>query len=153
MEGYSIAQVSKKLNISKDALRYYDKEKLVTPTRGENKYRYYSQYDILNLMYLQVMRYADFSLDEIKRVMLNRSNYAITKECSEDTVLLLEHKRQQTLLKISAMEKTTQLLDTTIDMLKTKNQNQDVVNKLVTCIYNDHVVATLNTYKEGDTFE
>ena len=153
MEGYSIAQVSKKLNISKDTLRYYDKEKLVIPTRGKNKYRYYTQYDILNLMYLQVMKYAGFSLDEIKRVMLNKSNYAITKECNEDTILLLEYKRQQTLLKISAMEKTAQLLETTIDMLKTKNQNQEVVNKLVTCIYNDHVVATLNTNKEGDTFE
>ena len=40
------------------------------------------------------------------------------------------------------MEKTTEPLDTTIDMLKTKNQNQEDANKHITCIYNDHVLAS-----------
>ena len=44
-------------------------------------------------MYLKVMKYADFSFEEIKRVMLNKSNYTITKKCNEDTLLLLELKK------------------------------------------------------------
>ncbi len=39
MKKYSIQQVSELLQISKDRLGYFDKLGLVTPTRGENRYR------------------------------------------------------------------------------------------------------------------
>lgn len=68
MEQYSIRQTSEQLGISKDTLRYYDKFGLVSPNRGENRYRYYTQKDILDLQYCEVMKYIGFSLAEIKTV-------------------------------------------------------------------------------------
>ncbi|WP_349673307.1 MerR family transcriptional regulator [Lacrimispora sp.] len=68
MEQYSIRQTSEQLGISKDTLRYYDKLGLVSPKRGENRYRYYTQKDILDLQYCEVMKYIGFTLAEIKNV-------------------------------------------------------------------------------------
>jgi len=68
MGQFSIKQVSMQLKISKDTLRYYDKLGLVSPTRGENKYRYYTGQDIFDLQYIQVLTFTGFSLAEIKQL-------------------------------------------------------------------------------------
>ena len=53
LKQYSIQQVSELLRIPKDTLRYYDKLGLVSPSRGENRYRYYIEQDILDLQYIR----------------------------------------------------------------------------------------------------
>ncbi|WP_338448472.1 MerR family transcriptional regulator [Niallia oryzisoli] len=63
---YSIQEVSQIIGVSKETLRYYDRIGLVSPTRKSNRYRWYSRDDLIDLMNIQIMRYADFSLDEIK---------------------------------------------------------------------------------------
>ena len=68
MEQFSIKQVSGLLKISKDTLRYYDKQGLVCPSRGENNYRYYTRQDIFDLQYIQVLSFTGFSLSEISRL-------------------------------------------------------------------------------------
>lgn len=79
MEQYSIQQTSEQLGISKDTLRYYDKFGLVSPKRGENRYRYYTQKDILDLQYCEVMKYIGFSLAEIKTVFRH-----LKAQCTEN---------------------------------------------------------------------
>ena len=68
MEQFSIKQVSTRLKISKDALRYYDKLGLVCPTRGDNNYRYYTAQDMSDLQYIQVLTFTGFSLSEISHL-------------------------------------------------------------------------------------
>ena len=68
MERFSIEQVSKQLNISKDTLRYYDKMGLVCPARGENNYRHYTTQDIFDLQYIQVLSFTGFALSEISQL-------------------------------------------------------------------------------------
>ncbi|WP_368292823.1 MerR family transcriptional regulator [Dehalobacter sp. TBBPA1] len=68
MQTYSIQQVSNLLQISKDTLRYYDKFDLVCPKRSENRYRYYTEQDILDLRYAEVMKFSGFTLVEIRKV-------------------------------------------------------------------------------------
>ena len=63
---YSIKEVSQILDIPKDTLRYYDRIGIVSPSRKHNSYRRYSRDDIIDLMNIQIMQYADFSLEEIK---------------------------------------------------------------------------------------
>lgn len=41
-----ISEVEKKLGITRDALRYYEKEKLIVPLRDSNGYRNYCQDDL-----------------------------------------------------------------------------------------------------------
>lgn len=64
-DNYSIRQVSNLLCIPKDSLRYYDKLGLVSPKRGENNYRYYDDQDLIDLRYIEVMKFCGFSLSEI----------------------------------------------------------------------------------------
>lgn len=45
MKQYSVQMIAKELNISKNALRYYDKIQLLSPIRGDNNYRYYTEQD------------------------------------------------------------------------------------------------------------
>ena len=55
---YTIHEVAALLNISTDAIRLYEKEGLVTPTRNpENGYRYYShlQYDELETILTAIL--------------------------------------------------------------------------------------------------
>ncbi|MDR2106276.1 MAG: MerR family transcriptional regulator [Coriobacteriales bacterium] len=62
---YRIEEAAQFLGISKDTLRYYDRIGLVCPTRGENRYRSYTDRDLELLMNAQVMKYAGFTLKEI----------------------------------------------------------------------------------------
>jgi DNA-binding transcriptional MerR regulator len=66
---YSIRQTSDMLCIPKDSLRYYDKLGLVSPKRGENNYRYYDDQDLLDLRYIEVMKFCSFSLSEISELL------------------------------------------------------------------------------------
>lgn len=66
---YSIGQTSDMLCIPKDSLRYYDKLGLMSPKRGENNYRYYDDQDLLNLRYIEVMKFCSFSLSEISELL------------------------------------------------------------------------------------
>lgn len=88
---FTVKKVSGKLNISIDTLRYYDKIGLISPKRGENKYRYYSQNDILKLQYVGVMKYANFSLEEIK-IMLKLLDNEPSENCKKQAVELLGQK-------------------------------------------------------------
>lgn len=66
---YTIRKTAEITGIPVDALRYYDKLGIISPTRAENGYRYYTDMDIEALRYVVVMKYSHFSLAEIKTVM------------------------------------------------------------------------------------
>jgi DNA-binding transcriptional MerR regulator len=63
---YTIKQTAKIAGLSADTLRYYEKEGVISPKRRENGYRYYDERDIAGLKNIVVMKYAHFSLAEIK---------------------------------------------------------------------------------------
>ena len=63
---WTIKQTSYITGLSTDTLRYYEKEGMVSPKRHENGYRYYDQQDIAILKNIVVMKYAHFSLAEMK---------------------------------------------------------------------------------------
>lgn len=92
INNYSIKQISEILNIPKASLRYYDELGLVCPKRGENRYRYYDDKDILDLRYLEMMKFCGFSLSEIGEMFKLRRN----PDVSNHPVLnqLLEEKEQ-----------------------------------------------------------
>lgn len=70
MKKYTVKQVSELLNIPKDTLIYYDKLDIVKPQRGDNGYRYYSDDDINDLKYVEVMKNIEYSLDEIRQTLV-----------------------------------------------------------------------------------
>jgi len=132
MENYSISQVSRLLNISRDTLRYYDKIGLVSPLRGENKYRYYTEEEITQLQYLKVMKYGGLSLSEIKVIFHNMNT--LDKDCTQDTILMLDEKYLQTQKKIRRLQDISDLLSLTVDKLKKKKRKKDM-NELIKSIF------------------
>lgn len=63
---YSIQEASQILGIPKDTLRYYDRIGVVSPYREDNRYRKFSRDDLIDVMNIQIMKYAGFSLNKMK---------------------------------------------------------------------------------------
>ncbi|MEJ6400851.1 MerR family transcriptional regulator [Nicoliella lavandulae] len=62
----NINQVSKKLGISKDTLRYWERVGLLKPIKRDvNGYRDYSKYDINWIFYIRALRNAGMSVDSL----------------------------------------------------------------------------------------
>jgi DNA-binding transcriptional MerR regulator len=85
---YKISDFSKITSLSAKALRYYDEEQILTPSRrdGETGYRYYSEEDYKKAQLVVLLRSLEFSISEIKEVLANCSELA-------DLPCYLEEKR------------------------------------------------------------
>lgn len=142
MKKYSIQQVSELLYMSKDTLRYYDKLKLVSPSRGENLYRYYTEQDILDLQYIETMKYADFTLAEIRQFFSYQRSLASEKDCLK-IERLLEDKKLEYKQKIKAYRAMVTLVDR---MLHVKSQIE-APNDMVKA--NQLVMSVFKEIKEG----
>ncbi|SHG37225.1 MerR family transcriptional regulator [Ornithinibacillus halophilus] len=123
---YSIQEVSQKLGISKDTLRYYDRIGILSPTRDDNMYRKYSRNDLITLMNIQIMQYADFSLEEIKEKLIGIYKMeTIDFAYCEDVASFLDAKNAEIRKKITHLEKVSQLLDMAAETLRDFNKESD----------------------------
>ena len=93
------------LGLSKDTLRYYDRIGIVSPSRKDNRYRRYSRDDLIDLMNIQIMRYADFSLDEIKDKFGFRKIENVDSAYCEEVAVFLDEKNAAIRKKISDVHK------------------------------------------------
>jgi len=64
-----INEVAKHTGLSQDTLRYYEKEGLITPHRGVNRYRQYDNDVLLRINIIQRTRNAGFSLNEVRELV------------------------------------------------------------------------------------
>jgi DNA-binding transcriptional MerR regulator len=69
-QGYLIGQVAKLSGVSSANIRFYEKEKLISP-RGisANSYRFYSDEDVHQLRFIRQLRSLDMTLDEVRRLL------------------------------------------------------------------------------------
>lgn len=112
---YTVKQTSKITGIPADTLRFYDKKGILSPARKENRYRYYSEEDLIKLEYLSVMKYANFSLEEIT-IMLNLLEANPSEECKVKTIALLTSKRKELKSVVINLSEIIRLLDKVIDI-------------------------------------
>ncbi|RAV23403.1 MerR family transcriptional regulator [Paenibacillus contaminans] len=122
---YSIQEVSRILGIPKDTLRYYDRIGIVSPSRDDNRYRKYSKNDLIDLMNIQIMQYAEFSLDEIKGKFGFHRMENVDPEYCQEVAAFLETKNAEMRKKIAHLEKVSQLLDVAAETLRDFNQESD----------------------------
>ncbi|WP_158606481.1 response regulator [Paenibacillus ginsengarvi] len=98
---YSIGEISKIVNISVDALRYYDEIGLLKPHRtdAKSRYRYYSEDQVRDLVFITEMKAYGFSLDAIRELLATgdpaRIEDALKLRSSE---LKREHNKIQTVI-------------------------------------------------------
>lgn len=70
-EFYSIGEVSKVCNISKKALRFYDKIGIMSPDKisEENNYRFYTRNTLLSVPVIKYFKQMGFKLEEMKEFL------------------------------------------------------------------------------------
>lgn len=88
---FTIHEVANLNNISIDSLRYYEKIGLLKPSRGSNKYRYYTLDDLVLLNIIREFRNLNFSFGQIKEMLEGRSLKA-TEELLRQELELVDNE-------------------------------------------------------------
>ena len=144
---WTIKQVSKMMGISTDTLRFYEKQGLISPSRSANGYRHYNENDITNLKQIIVMKYAHFTITEIKNVEeLFASNPSIA--CNELSKTILMAKTSQLRQAISNYEKIIKLMDELLPMMddmETYHKNKAQIGQFLSQIFDDIKKETMST--------
>lgn len=105
---YTIGQLAKLAGISAKTLRVYERKGLLLPERNEeNDYRIYGEESVKTLEKIQLMKYLDFSLDQIADFLqlyenIKRENMLLEQK------RLLEKKREQLNTVIAHVERAIQ---------------------------------------------
>ena len=136
---YTVKQAAKITGLSADTLRYYEKEGVISPKRRENGYRYYDENDIVALKYIVVMKYAHFTLSEIKS-MEDVQARAQGTQCNEIAKQILSTKADEMRQAIHNFQKTVILFEEILQMIENADafyHNQDKINELIEFIFND----------------
>jgi len=134
---WNIKQMAQMSGIPTDSLRYYDKLGIVSPKRAENGYRYYDEKDYTYLQYVSVMKYAHFSLSEIKTV-IQGLGLGANEECNRGNLDIFISKRTELLEMIKNYQGIIKLLDNLLPMIngcKTYGENEWQIKVFVQDIY------------------
>lgn len=65
----TIKEVEQRLEVPRATVRFYEKEGLLCPTRGENGYREYSEEDVVLLKKIIILRKLGFAVSDIEDVL------------------------------------------------------------------------------------
>ncbi|CUL12153.1 Mercuric resistance operon regulatory protein [Listeria monocytogenes] len=138
MEQWTVKEMATYVGISADTLRYYEKNKIIVPNRLENGYRVYNTEHLLELKFILVMKYARFSLSEIKLMMeWLRSEPSVA--CNTASKELLALKAAEIKQTIAHYTKIAALLEELpqIDEVQDYSTVQKDVNTFVEHIFTD----------------
>ena len=136
---YSIKQTAEITGLSADTLRYYEKEGVISSKRYENGYRYYDDNDIAALKHIVVMKYAHFTLAEIKSMeeLQTRGQGA---QCNEIAKRILNAKVAELNQAIFNYKKIIVLFEKLLPMVESADayySNVNQINELINQIFND----------------
>ena len=108
---YKIGEVTKKTNMSADTLRYYEKYGLITGiSRNVSGIRQYTDMDISRLKFIKRAQHMNFSLNEIKDLLIMREDPQHAKDSVRQlTADKLKHIESQ-LAELSTLRNELQLL-------------------------------------------
>lgn len=104
-ELYSIGKVEEICNLSKKALRYYDKMGILYPDKvsGENGYRYYSKKTLLSVPVIKYYKQSGFKLEEMKE-FLEGTSYSVVEKCFRNKIDELKDLEKEINLKIKSIK-------------------------------------------------
>ena len=107
---YTTGELAKKLGVSARTVRFYDEKELLHPCEySESGYRLYDEESVVRLQKLLMLKYMDFSLEQIAEMMQNDQS-DLQKSLQEQEELLLDKREHITRL-IDAIRKTKESSD------------------------------------------
>ena len=134
---WTIKQTAEQTGISADTLRYYDKEGILSPKRRENGYRYYDEADIMMLKNMVVMKYARFTLTEMKH-MEELFHKEPNMECNEISKRVFQAKIAELNQTISNYQNIVRLMHELLSMMDNAEaylRNKDRIGKFINQIF------------------
>lgn len=132
-----IKAFSKKFNVPKDTVRYYEKEGLLQPKRLENGYRQYDEDCACQLKMIIVLKQLGFTLQEIYQLSSLKME-EITPECNQATVYIFNQKLQQLMDKIEFYQSAMQTLEMAKQLIQEEkySENERIINQSVEELFN-----------------
>ncbi|MEP6776466.1 MAG: MerR family transcriptional regulator [Chloroflexota bacterium] len=139
---YRTGQFARRAGVTVRTLRFYDKERLLTPAQhSEAGYRLYTDEDLADLQQILALKFLGFSLDEIKALLRAGSGPRTLGDVLAQQKAMMQAKRSQLDGIISAITQTEQLLasgqsdwDSLVTVIHTirMEQNKDWAKKYFT---------------------
>lgn len=139
---YTLKQASQITGLSADTLRYYEKEGVILTKRRENGYRYYDENDIAILKCVAVMKYAHFTLAEVKsmRQLYAQETNLDCAECNESCKRILNAKIAELNQAILSYQKIVTLMKALLPMVESEStfyENEKRIDEFIEQIFND----------------
>jgi len=136
---WTIRQATEITGLSADTLRYYEKEGMISPKRHENGYRYYDDSDVALLKNIVVMKYAHFTLTEMKSM---EELYAreTSGACNEICKRILNAKIKELDQAVRNYRKIIALLEALLPMVESAEiyrSNEERVDEFIGQIFDD----------------
>ena len=106
-----IGELAELAGISRDALRFYEKHGLITPTaRTDSGYRLYSKSDVLRISFILSAKEVGFTLNEIHQLL----ELEVTKDdkSCQDVKQFVDNKIQVVNRRLTEIKKIKQSLQT-----------------------------------------
>lgn len=153
---YTIGEFSKIGSVSTKTLRYYDEIGLLHPARvdGDNHYRYYTEEQVDEILYIAELKSLDLRLEQIKAVVDN-DDAALLKHFLTERIQQLDCQMQESIrLKMSIEKK---IKDISLGGIKMENKELNVEAKSFdpVCVMSKRATINMNEMSViiGNVFE
>lgn len=134
---WTIKEFSQLTGVSPVSLRYYDKKGILTSQRLENGYRYYDQKDLLIVKNLVVLKYAGFSLEDI-RLLMSLYNEPEDQECNDKSNEVLQRNLKEMKERIRLFQQIIDVMEEIMPLFENHELyklNQTTLNQTIDAIF------------------
>lgn len=115
---YSSGEFARMAHISVRTVRYYDKQNLLKPSYvNASGARFYSDHDFVRLQQIMLLKYLGFSLEDIRELLIEDTDYRFLRNSLELQRKLIQDKIEQ----LQMVEKA--IADTTEEIRQNDNVN------------------------------
>ena len=109
---YTSGQFAKKAHVTLRAIRYYDKQNILKPSaRTAAGARLYTDADLAKLQQILLLKYLGFSLDDIREMTINDSDYHFMANALKLQQKLVQDKIEQLQLVEKAIQDTSRAIE------------------------------------------
>ncbi len=140
---YTIKEISEKLKISANSIRFYEKKKLISPLRGKNGYRAFTAEDLSKLQMIVLYRKMGFSIKAILEIVSNNAEATILEQFSDQYNILNDH--------VHAMMSIRETMGECIErMLNTSDIDETMIESMEMTA---NTIAASNNWKDSWNFD
>ena len=105
---YTSGQFAKKAHVTLRAIRYYDKQNILKPSYiNKSGARFYTDEDFVRLQQILLLKYLGFSLEDIREMTINDTDYHLMQNALNLQLKLIDDKIEQMQLVKQAIQDTS----------------------------------------------